>query len=131
MFNFFFQKLQRRREVLNKCTSIEEEKRAKLKVVMHTQYMSSEDTDSLASFSCSYDGLGVSRNAKPLRRRQLLWRSKFVNEAFSQLDKRHERRLSKMGAGFIHERKDGSASSRPVPDGAPSWAVRERFIDRS
>ncbi|XP_070532913.1 uncharacterized protein [Ptychodera flava] len=124
------QKLMRRKETLKKCSSVDEETKDKLKAVMNTMYMSSEDTDSLAEFDSSDDDLGITRKAKPLRKRPLLWRAKFLNDTFSMLDKRHERKLNKMGVVLYMTRREGSASTRPLPDGSPSWAVRSSHLER-
>ncbi|XP_070549079.1 uncharacterized protein [Ptychodera flava] len=128
------QKLARRKDVLEKSTSIESTRKAELKEVLQTAYISSEDTDTADDFDLSSDDdllVSERRRSKPLRKRPLLWRSKTLNEAFAMLDQRHAKKLKKMGGCFIHERREGAPSDRPSPEDAPSWAIKYSILDKT
>jgi hypothetical protein len=88
-----------------------EDKERLEQILESTHYISSEESEE--------EG-----DSKVLMKRQKLWRSSWLDERFSMLDKKSLERNKGKGATYI-KRTTGTPSERSAPEDAPEWAVIE------
>ncbi|XP_002739016.1 uncharacterized protein LOC100377640 [Saccoglossus kowalevskii] len=123
------QKLSRRKSALQNSSSVNENDKHFLTLVLKTEYISSEDSDSAPETQDDDDddddeiNIPAGRRAKSLCVRPLPWRSETLNRWFKFLDARHEKKIRKMGVKPMHVRKEGALSKRDPPLHPPMRAI--------
>ncbi|KXJ16818.1 hypothetical protein AC249_AIPGENE22806 [Exaiptasia diaphana] len=112
---------------LKESTSIGEEEKKKIKMVLKNEYMSSDESvaesEEEANSSDSESEMTPVRKTRYFKIRRLTWRSQELDSIFKKLDKRVKRRRTSKGSSMVLERREGQPSRRQPPHDAPAWAI--------
>ena len=122
LFVVLFQKRKERTTALEK-SNLPEASKVKWRKVMDNLLMSSEESDEETG-----SGNSSGTNSRILRKHKITFRSDKVDAFFSKLDSlsKDDKKTSSLGARLLIPRREGSPSSRTLPDkhNLPSWAIK-------
>ena len=112
--------MKRRLSTLAKTKALTDEKKKKFEPAFTVELISSEESD----VEEEEDG----SQSVAFLIRQLPWRSDVVTELFLNLDHKFCKKQSKKSTQMTLRRYKGEDSTRPVPNGVPTWCIKESYL---
>ena len=118
--SFWSQKLERRLTGFGILVpKLEKKNVEKMKEILRKEYMSSEESETEER-----EENGLKKTITRYSVRRLPWERKKMKFLKKEMDRAYFKSLTKHAQGMVKERKPGTDSNRPCPQG-PEWAVRK------